>query len=348
MVAEDKLQFLFSNCEDVALPILSPEDNALHINFRKKHLVNAKKVIKNVFAANRLAENIKDLKEIRVLVPGSGSFPSYVPFTNQLLKSAPGLTKISYTLIDEKNDIDIFKSIQAVENPKLDKNITVVIDSAETQLKAHLANTNRLYHFVYFEHPCVDALTQVWDVLAQRIYGSDSLSIALSLPYLQSKLEKNAVVMAICKSRHEAWQMQSLLKVSLRASSQISLSSKQNVFQAIDNFLIPAEFSNGLAVKPTFFGDARAMNEASFEIHMSELSLAFCLAYTALLYCGTFNEGFTTNTLVFLSAVAHMLMHTPESKSYGVKVGIFVAQLAVAFSMQEETPVYYSQRAFGN
>lgn len=155
----------------------------------------------------------RELKHIKILVIGAGSFPSFIPFLSSLRQAYPNVKEISFTLIEpDQAATSRFKNML----PKTmgGGNTLAHFSIHNTDIKSYLENTRDTFDLIYFEHPDVSIFTAVLTRI-QLARNTLAISMQESIPYLRKIIKDESVIIASFIFKGDLCEIKSLLKFSL-------------------------------------------------------------------------------------------------------------------------------------
>lgn len=291
-------------------------------SYRQNIYEEAKIILEKIFKAGEVEMRFSQESFLSVAIPCAGTFPSADAFIEVLRNMLPRLKRLELRLIDPNNlGLDIFTEVQEELINKFWRkySLKIIIKKYNEDLQSYLRHKDES-HILYFEHPVTSAMNVL---LAQlRFEDQSTLSLRTSLPKLTNALKTNGLVIAICKSTVEIWQMKSLLNYSLdvdvhQTSTACSL-------------LFPTDFSKGLITKkPITALNENTQNSRASNINRSDQLLVFFFSLGLLIYgAGYGKPGFLEHTASLILLWAQMFLHYPGKNGFALKCVFCLTQTA--------------------
>lgn len=158
--------------------------------------------------------SLSELKQIKILVIGAGSFPSFVPLLHSITHACPKANEINFTLIEpDQSATNRFKDklTKAVDN-KFNARAHVCIHNAD--IKSYLKNTYDIFDLIYFEHPDVSIVNVLLEKI-RLVRSTLATSMQESIPYLRRIVKDQSVIIASFILKDDLCEVKPLLKFSL-------------------------------------------------------------------------------------------------------------------------------------
>lgn len=152
-------------------------------------------------------------KNLEILVPCAGSFPSFTAFRNVILQKFPNVLKLNFTLVEPyKNKIDLFRKKNTSEK-------IINFEFHYSTLQVFLKKMPKKFDIIYFEHPDLRTIT----IPFAKLFGiyHNAVSLRKSIGDLHKICKKDTKIIASNMSSHENKQFKYLLKHALNCSTHL-------------------------------------------------------------------------------------------------------------------------------
>jgi hypothetical protein len=303
------------------------------INDRIEHAKRAPMRIRELFTQHAVPAASKSMNEIDILVVCAGSFPGFVPFTNELMQHYPHLKTINYTFVDpsEHGPLLFFKHLYPEEIDMLDRKVKTNFIMHTATLMGYLRDNNDKFSLVLLEHPYVGLYAQLYD--GAHLFNYTPMTVLSALPHLAKNLNLNATVMVVCKNSEEESQLQEALDFSLDMQSKVLTKSSAKVSS-------PEDYATAIAgqYKQKLFSPTKAERRER-QIMWDQKSLSVLVGLSIGLCIYSIQNGdmqFEALASAF-SLLVYISSHSAGTgRSLGIKLATVTLQAcAVAFAAHE-------------
>lgn len=300
--------------------------------YRKKIYKDAKEILQQNFAAGNVAERFKHESILRISIPCAGSFPSADALIEVIKNNFPKLKTLELRLIDpDRLGLAVFAASHDELIQKYQDSLKIDVTLYEEDLQSFI-NRDIKSHIFIFEHSVVGAMNVLLENL--RLGNENTLALRYAVPKMSRAFEENGVIMAICKSSVEIWQMKVLLSYSLGVEVQCTSRARSLVF--------PTDFCKGLSTTTKSITpiDTNTQHRRLLGMKINDVSLVYFITIGFYLYSLRFSKPgvFLEQTASLLLLFAQIFFHHPGKNGIALKCILCLSQAALLLREIDSNP----------